>query len=228
MLQISFGSGSVLDVVHPTERVQEHPTLLGQLLVHERTLHEHDSNLMAVHYRLQDTGLKLNAKKSICWVKELHCLGHVIFPSGIKPADDTLKCIAQALLPGDLTMLRSLLGLASYYWKLVPQSSTVVKPLCKLVKEEVTLLWGEEQRSPFNKVKALIQDYVPLAIFDSNLPTIVMTGVSDHGFGAVLQQQKHCDGVKTVYFASRALTAMELNYFTGEEETLACSWVCER
>lgn len=103
--------------------------------------------MMAVLHELQDTSLKLNAKKCLFQVKELHFLSHLIPPSGIKLAEDTLKAIAQALPPEDVTMLLLFLGLTIHYLKFVPHFSTEAMPLCKLQKE-VTFVWGEEQQCP--------------------------------------------------------------------------------
>lgn len=60
---------------------------LGNILVHGRTLQEHDSKLMAVLHKLRDTSPKLNAKKCIFQVKGLRFLGHVISSSSTKSAD---------------------------------------------------------------------------------------------------------------------------------------------
>lgn len=85
-------------------------------------------------------------------------------------------------------MLCSFLGLASYYLKSVPHFSTVDEPLRKLLKEEVAFVLGEEQQPAFNKVKALIQGRVLLAIFYSSLPAIVTTDASDYGLGPLCNE----------------------------------------
>lgn len=70
-----------------------------------------------------------------------------------------------------------------------------------------------------NKVKALVEDCVPLSIFNSNMLTIVTTDASYYALKSVLQQEHS--------FASTALTAKEFNHSTDEKEVLAGLWVNE-
>ncbi|XP_064464778.1 uncharacterized protein K02A2.6-like [Ornithodoros turicata] len=200
---------------------------LDDILVYGATMEEHNLRLDRVLFALEAAGLRLNKKKCVFATRELQFLGHSLSPDGLSPLQDTLEAIRDAPSPQDVVSLRSFLGLASYYLKFVPHFATVVEPLRRLLRKETRFLWTEEQETAFNKVKSLIQECVPLALFDASLPTIVTADASNFGLGAVLQQE-HPDGLRTVCFASRAMTATEYRYSTGEKEALACLWACEK
>lgn len=77
-------------------------------------------------------------------------------------------------------------------------------------------MFGVKSNSALDKVNALIQDCIPLAIFGSNLLAIVTTDASGYGLGTILQQE-HPEGIKTVPFVSRTLMTTELDYSTDEK-----------
>ncbi|XP_064469689.1 uncharacterized protein LOC135384417 [Ornithodoros turicata] len=200
---------------------------LDDILVFGKNRRDHDNNLRMVLQRLESSLLRLNKKKCIFGVQEVQFLGHRIVNGTLKPSQDTLEAIIEAPSPQTISALRSFLGLASYYLKFIPHFSSVTEPLRRLLRNGVPFTWTSEQQDAFKSVKLLMRDCIPLALFDSSLPTVVTTDASNCGLGAVLQQQ-HPEGLRTVCFASRSLSSTEEAYSTGEKEALACLWACEK
>lgn len=58
--------------------------------------------------------------------------------------------------------------------------------------------WGDERQCASNTLEALIQECVPLAIFDSNLPTLVTTDPSDYGLRTFFVE--HQEGTNNYFF----------------------------
>lgn len=70
-------------------------------------------------------------------VQQLQFLGHELTPQGIKQCEDNIEAIMQASPPTNITSLRSLLGLLTYYVKFVPNFATIVEPLHVLLRKDV-------------------------------------------------------------------------------------------
>lgn len=65
---------------------------------------------------------------------EVTYLEHKIDKKGLHPTEDKIKAILQAPAPKNITELRAFLGLLNYYEKFVPNLSTVLAPLHKLLR----------------------------------------------------------------------------------------------
>jgi hypothetical protein len=88
------------------------------------------------------------------------------------------------------------------------------------------VIWTEEERLAFEKLRNLLLQSSVLTHPDWNLPFEVHTDACNHGLGAVLVQR--INGVeRVVCFASRSLTQSEIKYNTFELECLAAVWACE-
>ncbi|GBG60280.1 hypothetical protein CBR_g4234 [Chara braunii] len=109
---------------------------LDDILVFSKTLQEHQGHLRQVLEKLREANFKINAKKCE-WAKtEVLYLGHVLDGDGIKPEDSKIAAIRDWPTPRTLTALRSFLGLANYYRKIVRNFSTIAAHLRRLLKKE--------------------------------------------------------------------------------------------
>ncbi|CAM5091696.1 unnamed protein product [Eretmochelys imbricata] len=89
-------------------------------------------------------------------------------------------------------------------------------------------MWTMEAQASFEMVKDLIVHSPVLALFSPALPTIVTTDASDYGLGAVLTQFYEDNTERTVVFASRTLSNVEIKYSAVKKEALACVWATEK
>ena len=83
------------------------------------------------HLLLTDTCLKLS-KCSFMSVS-VEYLGHHTDGQGLHPTHDKVQVVKDALLPTDVTKLKSFLGLINYYRKFLPDLSSVLAPLNELL-----------------------------------------------------------------------------------------------
>ncbi|XP_050896342.1 uncharacterized protein LOC127103094 [Lathyrus oleraceus] len=86
---------------------------------------------------------QLFAKISKCefWLKEVSFLGHVISSGGISVDPYKIEAISQWEAPKSISEIRSFLGLASYYRKLIDGFSKLSLPLTQLTRKDQAFIW---------------------------------------------------------------------------------------
>ena len=83
-------------------------------------------------------------------------LGYVIDAQGLHPHPDKVLAIQQAPTPLNVTRLKLYLGLLSYYGKFLPNLSTLLASLYKLLGKDVLWEWSSEQEQAFQASKELL------------------------------------------------------------------------
>lgn len=199
---------------------------LDDILVHGKTIKEHDERLEMTLKRIRESGMTLN-EKCIIRAPEIDFVGYSIGPNGIRPTVDNLRAIEALPEPTTITQIKSVLGTASFYMRCVPRFSTITEPIRRLLKSDTKFEWGSEQKEAFETMKREIVEAKPLALFDHEKEIVVSTDASNVGVGATLLP-KHSDGERPVAFASSALNETQQRYSTGEKEALACVFAIER
>ncbi|KAK9515825.1 hypothetical protein VZT92_026433 [Zoarces viviparus] len=190
---------------------------LDDLLIMGRTEKEHLHNLQKVLQRLQE-----RVKRSKCEFGKtrVEYLGHVLDEQGIHPSKDKVRAIQEAPAPTNVKELQAFLGLFNYYGRFVPQQSTVLAPLYRLLRGQVIWKWTEVEQVAFVKCKELLTSDRVLAHYDPSLPLTLACDASAYGIGAVIQHTMP-DGVeRPIAFASRTLSSAEKKYSQIEKEAL--------
>ena len=123
--------------------------------------------------------MKLNLEKCKFSQKEIQLLGHTLSERGIQ-AGDKHKAITEASAPTDAKSLRSLLGLAGYFSKYIPNMTNILDPMRQILRDKGTFFWTDEAQKSFIKLKQILKQNRVLAVFDSNLDIIVTTDASGY------------------------------------------------
>ncbi len=124
--------------------------------------------------------------------------------------------------------VRSLLGMANYSSKYIPNFATITAPLRELTKKNVIFSWNEEHQFAFNKLTTALSSAPCMSYFDKNKESFVLVDASPVGLSAILSQKtKGQEDQKVVAYASRALTDVETRYSQTEKEALAIVWSVE-
>ena len=189
---------------------------------------EHDARLSAVVKRLFERGLTLNAKKCEIGVNSINYMGHILTDGGLKVSDDKVKAIKDAPKPVNKQEMRSFLGSVQFCAKFIKNFGTISEPLWQLTKSESTWKWGKREDSAFRQIKERLMSAPVMAYFQSGAKTRIITDASPVGLGAVLEQEQEDGEFRTVYYASRKLTAVESRYSQFEREALAIRWACQK
>ena len=194
---------------------------IDDILVTGKTDAEYLKNLQQVLQRLQESGMRLKRSKCSFMLPKVTYLGYVISSEGVHPAPEKVRAIRNAPIPTNLSQLKSFLGLLNFYSRFLPNQSTLLAPLHRLLRKNTRWEWGSEQQTAFEAAKSSLSSSSVLIHFNPDLPLIVSADASSYGVGAVLTHQLKDGTEQPVAFSSRTLSPAEKNYAQIDKEGLA-------
>ena len=127
----------------------------------------HLQSLEEVLKRLSTAGLRVKKSK---W-----CL------QGLHPLPEKVE----AITPRNVTELKSYLGLLWYYGKYLPNLSSCLAPLYRLLGKNTPWRWSTSQANAFQESKNLLSSAQLHVHFDPDLPLLLACDASAYGVGAV-------------------------------------------
>ena len=133
-------------------------------------------------------------------------------------------------IPKNLTLLRSLLGLANYFRQFVPMHSSLVKPMQDMINHTApkrsAVVWISESTNSFHDTLIAISR-CPLMYFidDNKLDIRLYIDASDFGIGGVLFED--VDSIwQPIAFISKSLTPTQIRWSTIQKEAYAIFYCC--
>jgi hypothetical protein len=75
---------------------------------------------------------------------------------GITASPDKVEAVRKYPVPKNARDVRSFLGLASFYRRIVPKFAEIAKPLTELTKNDVWFKWEGRQQAAFEKLKEIL------------------------------------------------------------------------
>ena len=195
---------------------------LDDILITGPTVRDHLESLETVLDRLMKAGLHIKKDKCTFLSSSVTYLGHKIDSEGLHPLPSKVRAVMEAPCPSNPKQLKAYLGLITYYAKFLPNLSSLLTPLYKLLQKDNTWKWGEEQQHVFEKSKELLTSSNLLIHFDPKLQIVLVCDASNYGIGAVLAHRMADGSERPVAYASRSLTKAEKNYSQLEKEGLSC------
>ena len=186
------------------------------LVITKGTWEDHLKRLDEVLKRLQQAGLKVNAKKSFFGQSEIEYLGYWISREGIQPLPKKVEAMHNIKTPTNKRQLRSFIGMINFYRDMWIRRSHVLAPLAALTSKTVKWQWTDVHQNAFDTMKRIISRQVMLAYPDFEQPFDIHTDASHYQLGAVISQNG-----KPIAFYSRKLNSAQTRYTTTERELLA-------
>jgi len=127
---------------------------------------------------------------SFGWVK-WHFGGHVASNEGVSMDPQKIEDIMKWPRPKTSTEVRSFLGLAGYYRRLVQNFSKIATQLTNLTRKVTKYEWTDRCEEAFQELKKRMTSVSVIALHTSDKDFIVYSDASKNGLGCVLMQDDH-------------------------------------
>jgi hypothetical protein len=194
---------------------------LDDIVIHAKSLVDHNIKLCEVLDRLRTYRLKLQPEKCDFLRKEVNYLGQIT-EAEVKPDPQKMAAITSYPTPTLVKELKTFCGI-SYYRRYIPNCSRIAFPLHKLLKTDVKSEWKPKHEHVFQHLKAKLTSQPILQYPDFSKEFILTSDASNAGLGAVLCQGPLGKDLPVAY-SSRSLNKAEINCTTSEKELLAIVW----
>jgi transposase InsO family protein len=226
---------------------------MDDVLVFGKTATEFAQNWKLVLQRLHEHKLKVSAKKTTLYARELKYCGRILTPDGAKFDPQYVDTVLGMGKPLTLGELRSYLATANWLRAGIPRFAEVVEPLQEVltaalrharlyrVRQPNNLLlrevgWGPLADASFERIGVSIAQTVTLAFPDDAKATCVWTDASDKHWAGLVTQTEVCELEKPVAeqehhplaFLSGSFRDSSLNWATTEKEGYALVATMER
>lgn len=117
---------------------------------------EHIRDIERVLCALHSHGLLVHPHKSVFGAECVEYMGHNISRHGHSPNEAKVAAITQMPAPTNVSELRSVHGLLSYYRCYCRDFSSIAEPLTALTKKGARWEWGPVQQAALDRLKAEI------------------------------------------------------------------------
>ena len=197
---------------------------LDDVLICSETFEQHIDDLQIVFDRFRLAGLKLRPKK--CSFAQSSCvfLGHLISKDGISPPPDRVDAIQNYPAPKNVKEFRRLIGMLNWFRKFIPNFSSKILPLTRLLKKNQLYIWSKEQEIAFTDLKRSLIDSKILAFPNYDLPFRLAVDTSSRGIGYMLYQmhsKEDCEDIpRVIRFGSKSLSKWQQSYGPTKLELL--------
>ena len=152
---------------------------------------------------------------------EVEYLGMIVKEGHVGMDPVKLTTIQEWKPPSSVKGVRLFIGFCNFYWKFIPDFSTIAWPLHDLTKKGAKWDWTTECDITFKTLKATFTQGPVLALPDTIKPFTVMTDAFLTATGAVLMQTDFNEDLHPCAFLSKTLSAAEQNYDIFDQELLA-------
>ena len=201
---------------------------LDDILITGKTDIEHLSNIEEVLKRLQENGLRVKPAKCKFMQSSVEYLGHCVNASGVHTSDGKVEAVLKAPVPQNLWQFRSFLGLLHYYGKFLPNLSSLLHPLNRLLKANAQWKWSAECQEAFEQAKGQLVSAPVLAHYDVERKIKLAADASAYGLGAVISHVYEDRMEQPIAYASRTLSNSEKDYAQIDKEALALVFAVQK
>jgi hypothetical protein len=125
-------------------------------------------------------------------------LGHIISNGEISMDPAKVKKIMAWSIPTTITEIRSFIGLAGYYRRLIEGFSKIAKPVTSLLEKGGEFKWDEKCQDSFDQLKKKLMWPLVLVMPDLQKGFDIYCDACDQGLGCLLMQEGH-----VIAYASR-------------------------
>ena len=203
---------------------------MDDIIIGSSSSDEHYDHLRQLFERLRETGLVINATKSIFGVASLNFLGHHVDSNGISIPRERADAITRYPKPKTVEELERFMGIVAYFYRFIHHASGRMSPLYKMknfrTKKAFTANWTEKHDRAFGIAKVAVAKATMLAHPIRGATTELWCDASNIAVGAVLVQLQK-GYWRPLAFWSKQLNEAQMNYSATDRELLAVSYAVD-
>jgi len=192
---------------------------MGDFIVYGNTFEEALENLEKVLKRCKETNLSLSHGKCFMVFIKAIVLGYQISGYGIKVDKSKAEAISKLSIRNCQNDVRIFLGFTRYDMRFIENFTKITSPLFKLLTKDCEFNWNPNCQLAFETLKEKKFEAPILRGPNWKLPFHISTDASDTALGVVLGQKYLI--TYAIYYTSKNLTPIELNYTMTKKEFLA-------
>ena len=159
---------------------------IDDILVYSGSQEEHAEHLRTILQILREHQLYAKFSKCQFWLNKVAFLGHVISTEGISVDPQKIEAIVNWKPPTKVYEVRSFLGLAGYYRKIVEGFSKIATPLTNLLKKDQKFEWSNTCQHSFEELRQRLTTASVLALPSGKDGYVAYNDASRQGLGCVL------------------------------------------
>ena len=119
---------------------------MDDILISGKSNEEHLQNLEKVNTILHKLWVKLKKARCIFLSKEVTYLAFLINERRVFPVKEKIEDMLNAKSPEYVTQLKLFLGMINYYWRHLPNLTSVLEPLHNLLRKNIKRRWGRKEK----------------------------------------------------------------------------------
>ena len=193
---------------------------LDDIILFNKTEHEHLATLKDVFERIRGAGLKLKPQKCHLAKSEVTFLGHSVSEAGVKPDPRNIDKVLTWPEPADDSEMNSFLGLCGYYANFIEGYAEISRPLRNAALTPGKLVWTAEMRQAFTQLKSILASPPVLSLPRFRGTFVLYTDACNTTVGSVLTER--IDGEERVIaYDSKVLTKQQVKWPTYDKELWA-------
>ena len=106
------------------------------IIIHGRTVKEHDVRLRKTFERIQEKRLTLNRGKFLFSMSKQTFMRYLLSNQGIGPTESSVGAVVDAREPQNAEEVRSFLGLVNFSARFIPNLASIAEPLHRLTRKQ--------------------------------------------------------------------------------------------
>jgi hypothetical protein len=185
---------------------------LDDLASRSRKRKDHPTHLQLIFERCRYFRIRLNPSKCSFCVTSGHLLGFIVSTMGIMVDPLKVEAIVQLPPPRKILQLQSLQGKANFLRRFIANYAEITKGFMHLLKIDVPFLWDEAAQRSFYALKHTLTTAPLLQPPNYNKDFLLYLAAAESTIGMVLVQEDDSFSEYVIYYLSRGLIGLELNY----------------
>jgi hypothetical protein len=198
--------------------------------VHSDSWQSHLQHLENVLTAFREAGMTLKLSKCKFAKSKVKFIGHEIGSGSRLPVSTKVDSIKAIPEPHTKKLLRSFLGMCTFYRQYIPHYAEIAIPLTELTKSKQSnkITFNDKQRFAFVTLKESLCKCTVLYTPKFDRPFIMRTDASDYAIGASVSQLDDEGNERPIAFASAKLTDVQKRWSVIEKESFAIIYALKK